>query len=880
MKIIKPLSLGLLYKVYQQSKANHLVVTALGFFPLGRPVPDRFMVEATQWGKVLSVLPAGQALDEVMPKSTGEAMVLGRACAPGGQAVQQMAVRLQVGCIDKRLRVFGDRQWRYGVMPLFGITPPASFVNMPLDYAHAFGGSDYADNPVGRGYNGNRLAALVGANQGTMPNVEYADAPVNCHTRHFAPAGLGPMSIDWAPRKRYAGTYDQRWLREDYPGLPPDLDWRLYNQAATDQRMAGGFKGGESYLLQGMHPLQQELRGELPDQRVRAFALKQGEDAAALAEISLQLDTVWFLPEQELGVAAYRGKMPVTDSDALDIHALMLAYESGAQAPRSQTYYAQVLGLRLDPKTAGLHAFNESQLASAQTPIAPELLQAHAEAALQKKQAVLDEMSQEFWRQSGMERPAGYQPPKASPPLLQTPSPQAVADGDMDLTALMQSVEQLLAKTRQDAAAHKAELTQQLGDLHSMLSQTRPTPKTAGEASTPARPAWPEVFLRAQGCAESQTLEMLAMAISSPAQAPAVVTEKAAAAVRLKVKARQASPTPLPPAQKLAPEVAARLGAQVLAWVGQGVSLVGRDLAGADLRGACLAGQDLSDCLLEFADLSQADLRGCDLRRAVLTQARLTGALLDEAHLDEANLCGSQAQGASFRGAGLRAVRATGANWKQADGSGCDLTSAQLDGADLSGSLFDGARLDGTMLNQTVLCHSRWRAAQFNKCVGWKMLATRADFSQSHWERSALIGSDLTASIWLGARLTQVQCSDSIWRDADLSGLRAERGSWTKSQLQGANLSGAWLSSCDMSRADLSGARLDAACLPKTLMMQAQMANASAVGTDFFQALLRKADFTGADLRNASLYEAELTEVCLAHADTQGVLLDSRRTLA
>ena len=32
MKIIKPMSLGLLYKTYQQAKVSHLVITALGFF--------------------------------------------------------------------------------------------------------------------------------------------------------------------------------------------------------------------------------------------------------------------------------------------------------------------------------------------------------------------------------------------------------------------------------------------------------------------------------------------------------------------------------------------------------------------------------------------------------------------------------------------------------------------------------------------------------------------------------------------------------------------------------------------------------------------------------------------------------------------------------
>jgi uncharacterized protein YjbI with pentapeptide repeats len=825
-------------------------------------------------------VPAGQPLDEASPKACAEVMVLGRACAPGAQAVRQMPVRLQVGSMDKRLMVYGDRQWRYGLLPLFGITQPAPFVTMPLDYAHAFGGPGYALNPAGRGYNGNRLAALIGANEGAMPNVEYADEPVDCHTRRYAPAGLNAMSIDWEPRKRHAGTYDQRWLREDYPGLPRDLDWRLYNQAAIDQRLPGAFKGGEPYLLQGMHPQLNELRGALPAQRVRAFALAQGRPAAGLQEIAMQMDTVWFLPEQELGVAAYRGQMVVADSDALDIEVLMLAYEGATQAPRAPAEYAQTLALRLDPKTAGLHAFNESQLAAELAPPAPAQVQAEAAAALQKKQDLLDEVMQEFWDQSGLDKPPGYLPPKASAPLLATPSAQAVADGDMDLTALMQGVDQLVAKTRQDAATQQAALTQQLDGLKTLLPDAPARPKPDDDKGSASGPSWPEVLLRAQGGADQQNLDLLALACASSPAVPKDAAQKAAAAVALKRKARHAAPTPQAPAQALSPQIAAQLGAQVLAWVRQGVPLAGRDLAGADLRGAQLAGLDLSDCLFELADLREADLRGCDLSRAALTQARLDGARLDRAQLADANLCASQAAGASFAGARLQGVRASGARWPQAQGQDCTLASAQLDGADLQGAVFDGAQLDMCVLNQADLRGSRWQRASFRKCVLWKTQALRADFSQSLWERSALIGSDLRASIWQGARLTQVQGNDADWREADLRGLRAERGSWTKSQLQGADLSGAFIASCDLSRSELGGARLDAACLPKSLLMQVHAAGVSARATDFFQALMRKADFSDADLRDASLYEAELTEICLQGADTTGVILDARRSLS
>ena len=871
MKIIKPLSLGLLHRSYQQAGQNRLVVTVLGFFALGLPPAARLLPEAPQWGRLMKVLPTGQALDEVMPKACAEVMVLGHACAPGGRAVTHLPVRLQVGNIDKRLMAFGDRQWRYGTLPLFAVDPPAPFVTMPLDYAHAFGGPDYLANPLGRGYNPNRLAALLGANEGAMPNLEYADQPVTGHTGAYPPAGLGPMPIDWEPRKRYAGSYDERWLQQDHPGLPRDLDWRLYNQAATDQRQDHCFSGGEHYQLSGMHADHAVLAGTLPSQRVRAFALPVG--STDLTEVPLRLDTVWFLPDLQLGIAAWRGQLPVGDSDALDVQALLLAYEDGAHTALAPSHYAEVARLRMDAASAGLHAFNESQLAppppSVPTPVPDTSVQ----------QARIDEVNQAFWQQSGLTPLPNYQRPLASAPLLQPPSAAAVASGDMDLTALMQQVQTLQQATQAKAQSQREALQQQLGELNSALGQTALAMAADAGASSPN---WQVVLARADGSADAQTLAMMSLASQTAASqlsAGPDASSPAQTALAMKARGRHASPTPIAPAQALSPEVAAQLGQQVLAWARAGVPLAGRDLSGANLRGAQLAGLDLSGCLLEYADLSGADLQGARLCGVVLTLATLSQANFTGADLSQANLCASLAQGTCFAQARLCGVRASRSRWPGADGSGADLNAAVLDQTDLSMANFDGAKLEGTVLSEAVLTGSTWRGAQFTKCVAWKVQAQGADFSRSSWQRSAMLGSDLRHSLWHAARLTQLQGGNSDWSGADLRAARAERCSWPSGQLQGARLDAAYLSNCDLSRADLRGATLDDGCFAKSLFMQTQFGGASAQRADFFRALLRKADFQGADLRQASLYQAELTEVVLQKANTEGVRLDAQRVL-
>ena len=99
----------------------------------------------------LETLPPGKPLDELMPKTRGEVLLAGSAYANNGLATTEQQVRLQLGDIDKRLRVLGDREWLYGLLPLFQISPPVPFTRMPLLWSKAFGGERHPGNPDGCG---------------------------------------------------------------------------------------------------------------------------------------------------------------------------------------------------------------------------------------------------------------------------------------------------------------------------------------------------------------------------------------------------------------------------------------------------------------------------------------------------------------------------------------------------------------------------------------------------------------------------------------------------------------------------------------------------------------------------------------------------------
>jgi hypothetical protein len=47
----------------------------------------------------------------------------------------------------------------------------------------------------------------------------------------------GVIGRHWLPRIGYAGTYDQQWLDEHFPFLPPDFDEQYYQAAPLDQQL-------------------------------------------------------------------------------------------------------------------------------------------------------------------------------------------------------------------------------------------------------------------------------------------------------------------------------------------------------------------------------------------------------------------------------------------------------------------------------------------------------------------------------------------------------------------------------------------------------------------------------------------------------------------
>jgi uncharacterized protein YjbI with pentapeptide repeats len=326
---------------FEDRRRFHLAVTAFTCFRFD--APEDLLTEAEMWDFVKAEL-KGKVFDMAMPKLAGEVLVHGHAFAPGGVAVRRMEVGLALGGVRKRLVVHGDRSWQLAgrLIGRLSITEPEPFVSLPLDWPGAFGGTGFARNPLGKGW----LPPKGDVHGLALPNVEPSGAEMSSPSHVPEPAGFGPLDLGW-PQRNPGGTYDEEWLAAHSPGLPPDADWRCFNAAPSDQRIAGFFNVGEDFALAGMHPQRPLIEGRLPRLRPRAF-LDQGiAGRQAFVEVPLVAETVWLFPHALTGIVVWRGVTAVAEDDGADVRALLLAYERAESPPRLRSHYGEALAGRL-----------------------------------------------------------------------------------------------------------------------------------------------------------------------------------------------------------------------------------------------------------------------------------------------------------------------------------------------------------------------------------------------------------------------------------------------------------------------------------------------------------------------------------------------------
>lgn len=862
MQVMKPMSLGLLTRPFEMARRFRLGAAVLSLIPLG--TERALFSEAGMWKLFAEEVPPGQPLDAGMAKRRAEFLVSGAAFAPGGTPVGALRVTARLAERTKSLLVAGDRFREEG-------GTPAPFSRMPIDWTRAAGGPGLAENPLGRG----RAAVETPLGPRTpLANVE--DPALPPEHRQARPAGFGPLDIGWPQRARFAGTYDDRWLREDFPGFARDLDWRYFNMAPEDQHFPGFLAGTEDYAFENMHPEAPLLAGRLPGLQPRLFLRRRG--SAALEEVALVLTTVWFFPHRMRAIQVHHGEVPIEEEDGRDVECVVVGAEiDGARRPLAQ--FEQVLRERQEksPKAA-LAALRDSDLVPAELLVPDPAME--AEKALHATEGLAMRNSRRFAEKEILERRAmvashGLDPDEHGPTL---PPPEEPQPGLDELPAI---IDRLMKEAEEQRARQEAEQAERDRQLAADLEGTGMTFAEVRQERAD-RPKGPPAFT-AEG--KRLELQLLAAQLRQAGADPAEIEEILADAATRKLwqdaeeKGREAyrqtaqDQDPAPPAIPLRQDEIRAALAQRQVWRRA-------NLCGADLRGADLSGRDLTEAWLDGADLTGANLAGTRLTHAVLAHARLHQARLDGAELGGANLGRAVLHGASLQRAVLK-----DAILDHADLRGASLRGAVLEGARMLETALEGADIAGAVLNGVIIMKAKLDGLS---AAGARI--ARAVFLEASLDGADFAGATLRETTFLKCSLRGMRCGGADMHKVRLlETVAADRCVFAGADLSEANLRGvpaqaadftdAILDDADLSEAMLAGARLFHARARRARFVAADLRDAVLARGDFMQAMLARADLRGADLTEASFYEADLARVRTDHGTRHQGMFQARMRL-
>ncbi len=864
MRIIKPQHLSVLHRCFERQQRAYLGVAVMAYLPIQQE--PALLPEQELWQQVAPLMHPEVPLDAALPKSGAEYLMIGDACAPGGEPVTGLEVEVRVGALAKKLHVYGERYW----LDRQRISDVRPFARMPVSWEQAWGGPTVAENPVGRGTEPEQTAAgpLL-----AVPPVQHPDHPCTSPKEPAMPAGFGPIPPMWPQRKQFDGSYDDAWLKEEFPGPPRDFDWRYHCIASADQWQAGDFEGTEAIEIVHMHPEHERLRFELPGIRPVVLArMKRGEGFKdRLGEP--RLTTVWLLPNQLRAVLVWHAMFEVADEFASEVELLCAAFE-WRDKPRPPEHYVKAVAARLDPEHGaekvlddyellpdGLATPNElvehfrdklgssgvdvtrinEQLAEAEKQVDDAMLKAHgAEFASAARQAAATAINR-----AGVPRPPTHVPPDPTGMLSASRSLFGSMPRPSDLGSAM--------------SAQQASMRDGIGKI------LREQGVNESEASRLLHPTPPAVMDTPRQLM-ARFDNMIAQATRMPdVQMPRVDQRlrdlvDRAESMQSSMMRGVAHMQPAPP--PLARDIATRWrdGAARARQAGQ--SFAGLKLKSADFKDMDLSGVDFSGGELEGVDFSGATLTGANFTNACLAHADFRGAKLDGASLVGANigkadLGEASCVGVKFTDAIVQYTRFAKANLERSDWRGVTLLEV-----DASESRWPAAQLGQATLIKCKLGGSVFTGAELTRTTVLECELPGADFSAASAESADFITCQLDGARFDKCRAPNVRfvyrssLKGASFREAEMpkSNFRAtplDESDFTAALLDGADLSEAQCAKCCFEQASLKGA----------LLMKTDFSSARMARSNLMQTVAQHAVFNGADMRDCNLFGSDLARV-------------------
>lgn len=920
MRVLSPLQTGVLQKPFSYNGRNFFCVSLLWAF---RMETGEAVLETEMWQALTEFLKEGRVFDQSMPKDRGEFLCAGSFHAPGGRPVTQEAVSVRVGEHRKRLLVSGPREWRAGVS-----TRPEPITSLPIRYDQAFGGHGFADNTTGKGFN-----AVDDGDGGTirpLPCIEYPSEAVTSPSQTPRPASFEGMDLGWRPRQRYAGTYDETYMRTRMPGFPDDLDWRLFNDAAEDQWIDGFFNGTEDFELIHMHPHKERLSGRLPGVWGRAFIERRidptrKDSELEFREIPLRLDTVWLLPDAELGVVIHRGTTEIAEDDGTDVVNLLAAHENIADEPRSVSHYRSEMDKRSDPgegyrymldtrallpsgvscaiqdtindndmqmenlgqKNSQTFTDNQKKKAEAKIDDQAEALRGqldpHSEQMPEQSQQIDEQVADAKKAIKGEQQPGEQE--RELNRIMEKIAPGASNGGQVDITRVdFDAFDELAEYTNRIAAEQRDKAEQALRDQIEELNRQNEPPRqeltraiaeaeralaSMNELAPLPRPKLDVDFhdVQRQISDFEKYREELRKGGVSEEEIKASVPEMDAirdrfAAVQDKIFEQYRDGAHyLQECRSPHPGEEPQRRAKLL------------EVSSADGRATARSGDyafiDLTGAIIRDLDLTDAYMEYVNFEGATLSGVKLAGAILSKAQLSNCRF-----ENVDFTNANIGATNIDGAVFEN-----CDFGQARLGRAKISNSRFERCRLSErqemfleTVFETVSFVDCEMRQANFLERDMRRCVFRGSDLTQSNFVQGDLTHADFTGAILTSANIVSTPTPSACFDDATMDNVRfmvepiLNDCTFRRACLRGANLRSADLTGSDFTRAKLEGADLSGAELS-----DARFDRAVAIGAQFRKANLSGAMLHRADLREASLMKARIVHACFTGANLYSV---------
>jgi hypothetical protein len=244
-----------------------------------------------------------------------DVLLNGSAYAPGGEPAKRIKVGLRVGGMQKMFSVVGNRFWRKWLIFIWR-TSAQPFVKIPISYDNAFGGVDksnpnekkhryYPTNHAGKGFHWNLKKGAI--DRKPLPNTERLGSQVYWpRSKRHRPMAFGSVARGWQPRPKLGGTYDQNWMDNIFPFLPPDFDERYYQAAPADQQI-DFLRGGEEVEMLNLTPQGKTCFRVPKIEMPVTFYLENGEEK----EVQAINDTIIIEPDQNRFILVWRTARPL-----------------------------------------------------------------------------------------------------------------------------------------------------------------------------------------------------------------------------------------------------------------------------------------------------------------------------------------------------------------------------------------------------------------------------------------------------------------------------------------------------------------------------------------------------------------------------------------